>query len=63
MAGLAGRLEFEQKVDIEPILASVHAPDQVIGTVTEVVTDIAAAAFFQGGQVQFIDPFFVTLRP
>ncbi len=51
-------LEFQQEIDVEPVPAPAHPPDHVVLPAAQIVTDIAAIDFFQGGKVQVIDPLF-----
>jgi len=56
--GVNRALEFEQQIDVEPFALMADAPDEVIFPLAQVVGDVAAADFFQGGVVEPFHPFF-----
>ena len=49
-------LEFQQQIDVEPVLAPTHAPDDVVGAVAQVVADIAAAGAFECTEIELLYP-------
>jgi hypothetical protein len=38
-------LELQQEVEIQPVAAPAHTPNQIVGAVAEVVAYVAATAF------------------
>jgi len=53
---VAAALEFDEQVEVEPLLAGFDAPDDIIGAVAQVFADVVSLDGFEGGEVEFLQP-------
>ena len=58
-----GGLEFQEEIDVKPVRAPAHAPDEIVLTVVQIIADVALADAFQGRKVNFLHPGFLDKPP